>query len=367
MVWSLAHAKLHTLLRQRRLLPKHSHILMAVSGGQDSLCLARLLMDLQSKWHWQLGLVHCDHGWRPDSAKNAKHVMALAKAWGVQGWQESAIAPPNSEAAARDWRYQTFTKIARAQGYGYVVTGHTMSDRAETVLYNLIRGTGTDGIGTLPWVRPLVKPPLVSKQIVSKQIVSKQNIDTHLGEPAASNIYLVRPLLNMTRQETSEFCQAHQLPIWEDSSNQDLTFRRNRIRQELMPYLQKQFNPKAEQALAQLAEIAAAETEYLSAQTNALFEKSVVRKGEDCWEIECDRMNQAPLALQRRVIKQALENATLHPPSFLHIKNLSALLSAPNGSQSAPFPDGWSASVQKPHILLIRKPLHKNPPDTSPP
>lgn len=355
MGWSLIHAKLHILLRQRLLLPKHSHILMAVSGGQDSLCLARLLIDLQPKWHWRIGLVHCDHGWRPDSAENAKHVMALAQAWGVQGWLESAtIAPPNSEAAARDWRYHSFAKIAQQQGYSYVVTGHTMSDRAETILYNLIRGTGTDGLGTLPWLRPLVKP----------LFVDKQNIDTHLEETIACKISLVRPLLNMTRQETGEFCQVHQLPVWEDSSNQDLSFRRNRVRRELMPYLQKQFNPKVEQALAQLAEITAAETEYLSAQANVLFEKSVVRKGKGVWEIECDRIKQAPLALQRRVIKQALENTILQPPSFLHIENLSAMLNAPNGSQSAPFPNGWSAIVRKPHILLIRKPLNENTPDT---
>ena len=353
MVWSLTHAKLHTLLRQRVLLPAHSHILMAVSGGQDSLCLARLLIDLQPKWHWRLGLVHCDHHWRPDSAENAKHVMALAERWGVQGWLERAIAPPNREAAARDWRYQIFAKIAQDQGYGHVVTGHTMSDRAETILYNLVRGTGTDGLGTLPWGRPLAKPLLINKP----------NIGSHLEETAASQISLVRPLLNMTRQETSEFCQAQQLPIWEDSSNQDLTFRRNRIRQELMPYLQKQFNPKVEQALAQLAEITAAETDYLSTQANALFEKSVARKGEDCWEIECDRINQAPLALQRRVIKQALENATSRPPSFLHIEKLSTLLSAPNGSQTDPFPDGWNATVKKPHILLTREPLDKETSD----
>ena len=64
MAWSSAHAKLHILLRSQILLPKNSRILMAVSGGQDSLCMGRLLIELADKWQWQLAVVHCDHGWR---------------------------------------------------------------------------------------------------------------------------------------------------------------------------------------------------------------------------------------------------------------------------------------------------------------
>ncbi|MEL6940342.1 MAG: tRNA lysidine(34) synthetase TilS, partial [Cyanobacteria bacterium J06598_1] len=175
--WTTAHAKLHILLRQRILLPKNSHILMAVSGGQDSLCMARLLIDMCSKWQWRLGILHCNHRWRADSADNAAHVAELAQSWQVPVWIEVASSVPSSEAAARDWRYGAIAKVANAEGFEFVVTGHTQSDRAETVLYNLIRGTGTDGLGTLPWVRAL------------------------------DNLSLVRPLLHFSRQETADFCR----------------------------------------------------------------------------------------------------------------------------------------------------------------
>ena len=337
MEWSSTHANLHVLLRKKNLLPKNSRILMAVSGGQDSLCLARLLLDLQPKWQWSLGLVHCDHRWREDSAANAAHVLSLAKTWQIPAWQESADPPPTSEATAREWRYKRFEKVASAEGYLYIVTGHTMSDRAETVLYNLIRGTGTDGLGTLAWSRPLRETQREPQQ----------------NHP---QITLVRPLLNFTRQDTAGFCAQNQLPIWEDSSNRDLSFRRNRIRQELMPYLRSHFNPKAETALAQLAEITAADTAYLTAQTETLYQAVVSQTKlpteHKAWEIQRLILKEAPLALQRRVIRKLLQQTLTQPPNFAHIEKLLSLLPAPNGSQGDPYPGGWTARVNGPTIQL---------------
>ncbi len=324
MAWSSAHSKLHVLLRSQRLLPKNSRILMAVSGGQDSLCMAHLLIELAAKWQWQLAVVHCDHSWRGDSADSAAHVLALASAWQIPAWLEVAQSPPASEAEARKWRYETFAKIARQQDYSYVVTGHTQSDRAETVLYNLIRGTGTDGIATLPWVRSL--------------------------DAAHPPIRLVRPLLSFSRIETGEVCQQQQLPIWEDSTNLDLRFRRNRIRHTLLPYLRSHFNPQVESALAQLADITAEESAYLTQQANDIYCQCISQTADNTWEIQRDALASSPLALQRRVIKQLLQRAIAKPPNFLHVEKLVALLTAPNGSQTDPYPGGWIAQV---HGLVI--------------
>lgn len=339
MDWSTTHAELHILLRKKNLLPKSIRILMAVSGGQDSLCLARLLVDLKPKWQWSLGLVHCDHCWREDSEANAAHVMSLAETWNLPSWQARADTPLTSEAAARNWRYEQFEKIAIAHQYSHVVTGHTASDRAETVLYNLIRGTGTDGLGTLPWSRALSQP-----------------------QAGQSAINLVRPLLDFTRQETADFCAQHQLPVWEDSSNQDLSFRRNRIRQELLPYLRSHFNPQVDIALAQLAEITTADTAYLDEQTRMLYQQitnNIRGKGaddtwNDTWEVKRHILKRSPLALQRRVVRQLLQQVLSEPPNFLLIEKLITLLSAPNGSQTDPYPGGWIAKVEGPIIRLFR-------------
>ena len=329
MAWTPLHAKIHRTIRSRHLFERNQRLLIAVSGGQDSLCLIKLFLDLQSKWGWDLGIAHCDHRWRSDSQANAHHVENLAKTWGISFYLETANEPINSEAAARDWRYQALSAIAKANNYQYIVTGHTASDRAETLLYNLIRGTGADGLQALTWQRPLT-----------------------------TGIMLVRPLLEITRTQTEQFCQEFKLPIWEDSTNQDLQYARNRIRQELIPYLQKNFNPQVESALAQTAELLQAEVEYLEKAAQELRNRALgIGDEEDSLTLLPLRLNRrvlqkAPLALQRRVMRQILQQILTDAPSFEHIEKLTALIIAPNRSQTDPFPGGAIAQVQGDWICL---------------
>jgi tRNA(Ile)-lysidine synthase len=336
MVWTPLHAKIHRTMRSRHLFERNQRLLVAVSGGQDSLCLIKLLLDLQSKWGWNLGIAHCDHRWRSDSEANAHHVKNLAKTWGISFYLETANEPINSEAAARDWRYQALSAIAKANNYQYIVTGHTASDRAETLLYNLIRGTGADGLQALTWQRLL-----------------------------NTGIMLVRPLLEITRTQTEQFCQEFKLPIWEDSTNQNLQYARNRIRQELIPYLQENFNPQVESALAQTAELLQAEVEYLEKAAQELRNGALgighgalgMGHEEDSLTLLPLRLNRrvlqkAPLALQRRVMRQVLQQILTDAPSFEHIEKLTALIIAPNRSQTDPFPGGAIAQVQGDWIYL---------------
>lgn len=330
MIWTPLHAKIHRTIRSRHLFERNQPLLVAVSGGQDSLCLIKLLLDLQSKWGWNLGIAHCDHRWRSDSEANAHHVENLAETWGTSFYLETANEPINSEAAARDWRYQALSAIAKANNYQYIVTGHTASDRAETLLYNLIRGTGADGLQALTWQRPLT-----------------------------TGIMLVRPLLEITRSQTEQFCQEFKLPIWEDSTNQDLQYARNRIRQELTPYLRDNFNRQVESALAQTAELLQAEVEYLEKAAQELRDRALgIRHEEDSLTpllpLRLNRkvLQKAPLALQRRVMRQVLQQIFTDAVSFEHIEKLTALIIAPNRSQTDPFPGGAIAQVEGDWIYL---------------
>ncbi|MGK7903036.1 MAG: tRNA lysidine(34) synthetase TilS [Hormoscilla sp.] len=319
--WTELHAQLHRTLRTRQLLPKNSPILVAVSGGQDSLCLIKLLLDLQSKWGWSLAIAHCDHRWRGDSQANAQHVEKLAQTWGLPYYQQTATEALNSEAAARQWRYQALRAIATNSGQKYIVTGHTASDRAETLLYNLIRGSGADGLQALTWKRPL--------------------------DPG---IQLVRPLLESTRSQTGAFCHQFHIPIWEDSTNQELKYARNRIRRDLIPYLQQYINPKAEENLAKTAELLQAEVEYLE-QTATQIRKEAQHPSQP--GLNRRIVSAVPLALQRRVLRQFLTMALSGSPSFDQIEKIRSLISAPNRSNTDPFPGGAIARVEDPWIWII--------------
>ncbi len=324
--WSDRHAQIHRGLRGRSLLLQGCGVVVAVSGGQDSIALLKLLVDLQPQWHWRLWAVHCDHRWRPDSAENAAFVANLCQNWGVPCQVITAETQPTTEAAARQWRYKVLGDAAQTLGATHIATGHTATDRAETLLYNLLRGSGTDGLQALAWQRPLSS-----------------------DQPGLT---VVRPLLDLTRQDTEQFCQQFGLPWWIDSTNTDPTYARNRLRLEVFPLLQRHFNPKVEQALAQTAEILAAEVVLLDQMTEDLYTK-VVQKRDAPWCIQRSALQSAPLALQRRVLRRLLQQVMTAPITFDHIEKLVALISAPNRSQTDPFPGGWLARVEGDQIWFI--------------
>ena len=316
--WTTIHDRVHQALRQRYLLPANSKILIAVSGGQDSLCLGKLLLDLSNKWQWQLAIAHCDHQWSTD-AGIALRVAEVADSWQLPFYLQEAGSLKETEAAARRWRYQALVEIAQANQFTHVVTGHTKSDRAETLLYNLIRGAGADGLAALTWQRPLT--------------------DT---------INLVRPILEVYRQETLEFCQQFELPIWFDVVNENDRYARNRIRGELIPYLQKRFNPQVENSLAQTAEILRADMEYLEITAQKLLLSALK---ENSLNRSC--LQTAPLAIQRRAIRQFLPAIISRQPNFEQIEAVVNLIDAPNKSRTSTFPGGTVAEVSGEWIIFI--------------
>ena len=326
--WTPLHAQLHRTLKVRQLLPSEQRVLVAVSGGQDSLCLIKLLLDLQPKWGWDLAIAHCDHRWRSDSAANADYIEQLAQSWHLSFYRQTAQQIPKSEADARRWRYQVLSEIAFGFNYARIVTGHTASDRAETLLYNLIRGSGADGLQALTWKRPL-----------------EVETDTN------NNVWLVRPMLEILRSQTGQFCQDQGLNIWEDSTNEDLAYARNRIRTELIPYLQTHFNPQTEQALAQTAELLQAEVDYLEQATEQLYQRAILSEpNSKTPKINRLVLRQAPLALQRRVMRRWLREVLPTSPGFEQIEKLTALICAPNRSQTDPFPGGAIAKVDREYL-----------------
>jgi tRNA(Ile)-lysidine synthase len=322
MSWTLFHARFHQTLKDKQLLPPHSKVLMAVSGGQDSLCLAQLMLDLQPKGLWNLAIAHCDHRW-PSNQGSSDPVAKIAKNWHLPfHLQKAHTTIPETEAAARKWRYQALTEIAETHGFPYLITGHTMSDRAETLLYNLVRGAGSDGLTALTWQRNLT-----------------------------DKIKLIRPLLNFSRQETRDFCQQFNLPIWEDIYNTKKKYARNRIRLDLIPYLKQEFNPQVETKLAQTAELLRADVEYLEHITQQIFKEIIT---EDKKALNRLKLGEYPLALQRRVVRQFLAENLPKKPNFEQIEAVTKLIYAPNKSRTFPLAKSLILEVRGPLIILLK-------------
>ena len=221
--WLHWHDRLHRqLLQSPNLLPKGTTLLLALSGGQDSMALLGLLHTLRKQHHWTLKLWHGDHGWHPGSAAIADDLAQWCSRSGLPLKVSRGSAEiTGSEAAARAWRYSELSQLCdqlsnSATGSGSsctVLTAHTASDRAETLLMQISRGTDLAGLGSLRRSRLL-------------------------QADANDSPKLVRPLLDFTRQETAAICQDLQLPVWQDPSNNDPGIERNRIRHEVLPVLE---------------------------------------------------------------------------------------------------------------------------------
>jgi tRNA(Ile)-lysidine synthase len=327
MVWTPLHATVHQTLRQRQLLQNGQSIVLAFSAGQDSMCLLQILRDLQPKWQWQLAIAHCNHRWPPNSDANAAHVAQLVQDWGLEYYSFTAPTVLKGEAEGREWRYEILKKLAEDEGFSAVLTAHTASDRAETLLFNLFRGSGMDGLQALAWQRPL-----------------------------SPQVNLIRPLLNIARPQTSAFCAQFQLPIWQDSMNNDLTYRRNRIRLELLPILRQTFNPKVDLNLARTAEILQAETEYLDQEATRLFQQAAIPAHELANSViaalDQHTLQHSPLALQRRAIRQWLHLNLNIQTNFTQIEKTVALVHGHNGDRTDPLIANVVAEVRRPWICL---------------
>jgi tRNA(Ile)-lysidine synthase len=320
-MWTNYHSKLHQTLKDRLLLPQNSKILIAVSGGQDSLCLAKLCLDIRSKWHWHIAIAHYDHGWALDEGL-AIHVEKIAHNWGIEFYLNKASQTiPETEAKARKYRYQGLIDIARNHQFNYLLTGHTLSDRGETFIYNLIRGAGMDGLSSLHWTRRLT-----------------------------DQITLVRPLLNFTRSDTLSFCQQLQLSIWEDKYNDHKKFARNRLRLDLIPYLKKEFNPKIEQHLAQTAEILRSDVEFLTQEAEKLFNLAI-----DNDTLTRSILKNKPLSLQRRVVKIFFNPKFPTMANFEQIEAVVKLIDAPNFHRTSSLSQGKFAQVREDSIVITNQ------------
>lgn len=256
---------------------------VAVSGGPDSVCLARVLVDLQGQGQFRkLIVAHLNHQLRgPESDRDEAFVLGLAQNWRLlcrvqrrDVAAEASTAKANLEATARRVRYAWFTQVAREEGASWVATGHTADDQAETVLHRLVRGSGLQGLAGMAARRPL-----------------------------ADGIELVRPLLGVRRAAIAAYLHECAVAARQDSSNLDARFTRNRLRHQVLPLLAEQFNPAITDVLCRLAAQAGeVQQEITRAAAQVLATVELPRAG-DLIVLDATRLTTAARHLRREVFR----------------------------------------------------------------
>ena len=322
--WGPLHGRLHRLLLRRpELLPRGSRLLLAVSGGQDSLCLLQLLLELRRLHGWgELVVFHADHRWQPDSGERARRLGEHIRGLGLPFVLSTAAPSPRSEAAARDWRYEEAGRQALHHHCCQVVTGHTATDRAETMLFQLSRGCGPRGLASL---RP------------------RRSLAPGLG--------LVRPLLDVTREQTGRFCADRQLPVLTDPSNDDLRFSRNRIRQRVLKELLI-INPRAVEHLA----ASAADLEADANLLDGLAAAALARIGTSTGGLSRQGLGTLAPALASRCLIRWLAQQGVESIERRQLQTLQQLVAEAGNPGCLDLKDGYRCCVERQTLRVERLP-----------
>lgn len=266
-------------------------MIVAVSGGADSVCLLHVLRELTPQS--LAGVVHLNHQLRGESSDaDERFVTELAEQFGLRLYcvrEPVAESRDNLEQAGRRARRRLFEGLRTAGECDFVAVGHTRDDQAETVLFRFLRGSGLAGLSGIA--------------------------------PAAEGI--IRPLIDVTRKEIEEFLRGRNIEWREDASNADLRFARNRIRHELLPQLARDWNPQIADALAKLADLAQEDESRWSAEIEAIAAGEFVRSNTGV-ELRYSMLSALPRGVARRLVRRAIRDVKgdLRQIDYQHVESV---------------------------------------------
>nr|YP_009243913.1 tRNA(Ile)-lysidine synthase [Sporolithon durum]AMK96155.1 tRNA(Ile)-lysidine synthase [Sporolithon durum] len=268
---------MHTFLHKKFINNLKSNInnkeklLIAISGGQDSLCLIKLLQDCFKNRNNKFEAIYIDYQWQKKSIKHTKQIINFAKQIEIKLSIYEIKSLIFSEKKARLLRYQMLINHALKYKFSKILLGHTKNDKIETFLQQLIRGTSIDGA-----------TGLVSKRKISKQL------------------WIIRPMLHFSREETEWFCRKLHLPVWSDTTNYNYLIPRNRFRHELIPYLKQCINHNTMNSLYSFIELSETDNEYIKENTIRLYLKI---KHKKLVGLNINLLQQEHLSLQQRSLQ----------------------------------------------------------------
>jgi tRNA(Ile)-lysidine synthase len=341
---SLAERVDRTILRYS-LLPPGARVVVALSGGADSTALACLLVDLAARGDFRVvAAAHFNHRLRAaasddDQAFCRQLAERLGLSWSAGAGDVRSFAASQGasvEEASRRLRYAFLRQAAAEHRATHVAVGHTRDDQAETVLLQLLRGAGPRGLRGMAPERPLV--------------------EADRGEPDGDYssdrgaIHLVRPLIETGHEELVSWLGTRGQAFREDDSNRDRRFLRNRVRHELIPFLESRFSPSVSRVLSRDAEIAASDWALLDDLARAAYERIASREGE---RIVLDRAGllREPDAIRRRVALFAIGN--LRGSRFVGRDQVRRLLALAEGRLRGPIAlPGATAAVESDRIIV---------------
>ena len=289
-------------IRRLSMLKPGDKVLVAVSGGPDSVALLHALWSLRDELGITLYAAHLNHSFRgKESDQDAEYVAQLAGNLGVPCTVEKIDVPEiqrtlrlSPEEAARLVRYEFLERVADEIVANRIAVGHTADDQVETVLLNILRGAGIDGLSGMPPVRGRI----------------------------------IRPLIETRRSVVEEYVERHNLRPRIDATNLLATYARNRIRLELLPLLRREFNPEVDAAILRLSELATEDSAYLNMEAEETLARLKTGQNEQSLSLDVPGLLECRPAIRRRAIRSAVSELRggLADIGFVHVEDLIRLL-----------------------------------------
>lgn len=267
-------------IKNNNLINSGDKIVVGVSGGPDSLTLLTLLNKYKSKFNYEIIVAHVNHLIRKDSTDDEQFVENYCKKNGIKFYckrvnvQEIAKQQKKGEEeVGRNERYKFFDEICEKENANKIAIAHNMNDNAETMLLNLIRGTGLNGLEGI--------------------------------QPSQYNNRFIRPLINCNRNEIEDFCKENNLEPRIDSTNKENIYKRNIIRNKLIPFL-KELNPNIIETLSRTSVIIAENNEFIQKEAQKNLNKITELKS-NLVEIDLKDFNKMPIAMRKAIIQLSID------------------------------------------------------------
>lgn len=338
--------KILKTITEHKLITEGMHIVLGLSGGPDSVCLFSVLCQLAEDMNLTIHPVHINHKFRPGAAEEDQaYVEELCRSRGLCCrsfvYDCPAIAKEQKltpEEAGRNARYEAFFKVAeeiRSRGVPAekiaVAVAQNANDQCETILFRIMRGTGTDGLSGIAYKRD--------------------------GE---GGIAVIRPLLDITRDEIEKYCAEQGLAPRIDHTNSETVYTRNRIRLELIPYLAEKFNTNIVETVNRLGRIAAEDREYMYQEARTIFDKiRQDRPDSQAVSIFTPPLENLHPAIRFRVYNIALDSAGMEGNvTRAHLEAVEGVRLSRSPSASVDLSDGFSVCRAYDRLIFYRRGEH---------
>lgn len=319
---------------------KKSKVLVAVSGGVDSVTLLDIFINLKEELDLDLAVVHFNHKLREDdSDRDQKLVEKICRENKIKLYKSFAdvkqYAKDKSlslEEAARVKRYQFFEDICNKYKYDYLATAHTKNDLAETFLLNLFRGSGLNGLTSIPIRRKIAK-----------------------------NSFVIRPIIHLTKENLILYAEMRSLKWVEDKTNEEIIFTRNKIRKILIPEIEKNYNPNFVNTIERTSSIIKSTNQFINDYTEANFKKIFISANQNFVEINSQFLDSYAEIIQNELIRKTLSKYFAYHHAPYELTERITELSSKDINSKIEITVGLNAIKERGKIIITKEKNKKNP------